>query len=211
MEIEIKKLQKTEEWFEQRLGKFTASTIVEIMKKGRAGEEFTGTFRTYLMEKIAERLTGRCKQISSPSMDWGNEMEDQALIEYQKLTGIEPVENGFIPLKGYEDWAGGSPDATIDDGEGILEVKCPYVTTNHVETLVTKDIPKKYKKKYTSQMQFNMWVTGAKYCDFISYDPRAGDKQIIVIRIDRDDKYIKEMEERLKLAIKEFEKMLSAI
>ena len=50
-------LQRTEQWFKDRLGKFTASTISEIMKKGK-GQTFSVSIKDYLMEKLAENYKG---------------------------------------------------------------------------------------------------------------------------------------------------------
>ena len=45
-------------------------------------------------------------------------------------------------------------------------------------------------------MQTQMWVTGAEWCDFVSYDSRViyEHRQIFITRVKRDDKFIKEME-----------------
>ena len=50
-------------------------------------------------------------------------------------------------------------------------------------------------KKYFDQMQAQMSCTGRKWCDFMSFDPRMPEHlNKLIIRVDRDDKYIEEME-----------------
>jgi hypothetical protein len=40
-----------------------------------------------------------------------------------------------------------------------------------------------------------MAVTGRKWCDFVSFDPRLPDGlQLFIVRLDRDDEYISKME-----------------
>ena len=45
-----------------------------------------------------------------------------------------------------------------------------------------------------------MWITGAKWCDFVSFDPRFPDEhQIKIIRVDRDQQYIDALAERIAM------------
>ena len=210
-ELEIRHLQGNEEWDKDRLGKFTASGSYNLLQNSKCKKgKFSKGFETYLLLKAAERISGGKREVKSAPMDWGNEMEPEALIEYQKKTGRDPVENGFIPLKGYEDWAGGSPDGLVGE-DGMVEVKCPFVSANHLDTVLSGDIPKKSKKRYYAQMQFNLWVTGRAWCDYVSFDPRVIGNEIFIMRVPRDVKYIKELEKRLKLAIKEYKKLLAKL
>ena len=200
--------QRSKEWFAQRLGKFTASSFGDLLGKGRAkGSIFTLAGETLIREKLTERLTGKTKQISSEALDWGIDMEPEAIKFYEDTTGNRITEAPFIKLKGYEDWAGGSPDGFIEGENGIIEVKCPFDSTNHTNTLLNNKIPNKYFNKYYTQIQFNMFCSETDCCDFISYDPRMiKDKhKIHIIRIKRDEEAISEILVRLNLSIKELE------
>ncbi len=54
--------QRSEEWYAQRLGKFTASRFGDLMTNGRKKDEVLGaTAVSYIYEKAAEILTGRTK------------------------------------------------------------------------------------------------------------------------------------------------------
>jgi hypothetical protein len=49
-----------------------------------------------------------------------------------------------------------------------------------------------------------MAVTGAKWCDFVSFDPRVPeDLQLFVVRVERDQEYIDSMEVEVKQFLSE--------
>jgi hypothetical protein len=53
-------------------------------------------------------------------------------------------------------------------------------------------------------MQCQMAVTGAKWCDFVSFDPRVPeDLQLFVVRVERDQEYIDSMEVEVKQFLSE--------
>lgn len=206
--------QRSEEWFQQRLGKFTASTFGDCMGSGRAKDAiFTLGGYALIREKITELLTGDRKQISGDALDWGTYNEEFAIQTYEDVMGLHVVDSPFCPIKGFEDHAGGSPDGFIEGENGIIEVKCPYLSNNHVDTLIDGTIQAKYWTKYYTQIQFNILATETDFCDFISFDPRMVDPehQIKIIRIERDDEYIEKIKERLELAIKERDHQLEVV
>jgi len=206
--------QRTDEWFKLRLGKFTASTFGDCMGSGRSKDsKFTTTGQSLIKEKITERLTGQRKQISGAPLEWGTENEPNAIELYEKLNGVKVMESPFVILKGYEDYAGGSPDGFIEGTKGIIEVKCPYNSTNHTDTLIDKKIPGKYFNKYYTQIQFNILCTGSEFCDFISFDPRVKEEELrlCVVRIKKDEAYIAKIITRLDLAIEEMSEKLKVI
>jgi hypothetical protein len=76
---ENNELQRTEEWFAQRLGKFTASRFGDLMTSGRSKADIFGqTAISYMMEVAAEKLTGQRVQIFGAALDHGNEYESVA-------------------------------------------------------------------------------------------------------------------------------------
>jgi hypothetical protein len=49
-----------------------------------------------------------------------------------------------------------------------------------------------------------MACTGAKFCDFVSFDPRLPeDLQLFVVRVERDQEYIDSMEVEVKQFLSE--------
>jgi hypothetical protein len=75
----------------------------------------------------------------------------------------------------------------------MLEIKCPYNTRVHINTILEDKVPEEYEP----QVHGNMWVTGRKWCDFVSYDPRIKDDRLRqhVIRVERDEQYAEYIEE----------------
>jgi hypothetical protein len=47
-------------------------------------------------------------------------------------------------------------------------------------------------------MQAQMAVTGTKWCDFVSFDPRMPDRsKLLIVRVPRDEKFISLMESEI--------------
>src|SRR5690606_7718010 len=119
-------LQGTEEWFEIRKGRFTASKIhlLEKQPRSKADREagkLSGTAEKYVMQKVQERLSGVPEpEVFSKPMEWGKENEPLAIKRYEELTGTKVWEVGFVA---YGDNAGASTDDMVSY-DGIIEVKC---------------------------------------------------------------------------------------
>ena len=61
--------QGSPEWLQLRLGCVSASTIADVMAKGKSGE--SATRQKLKLRLAAERLTGQVQEsFSSPAMDW---------------------------------------------------------------------------------------------------------------------------------------------
>ena len=55
-------------------------------------------------------------------------------------------------------------------------------------------------------MQAQMSVTGAKWCDFVSFDPRMPERsQLLVVNVHRDSEFILYMEAEIKQFLNEVE------
>ncbi len=53
--------QRTDEWFQARLGKVTASNVSKIMAKTKTG--YSADRANYLAQLVCERLTGKPRDI----------------------------------------------------------------------------------------------------------------------------------------------------
>jgi putative phage-type endonuclease len=178
--------QGTTEWFAARLGKVTASRLSDVnMKKTTAG------YQNYKAQLIAERLTGTPPDsFSSAAMQWGTDQEPNARAAYSFLHSVEVDEIGFVDHPRLE-WSGASPDGLVGN-DGLVEIKCPNTAT-HIATLEGGNI----QGKYALQMQWQMACTERAWCDFASFDPRLPvEMQLHVVRVERDDELIKELEEK---------------
>jgi len=161
-------IQGSDEWFNARLGKVTASRIADIMAKTKSGE--AASRKNYMAELICERLTGqKTEHYTTEAMKWGIENEPFARAAYEAITGNTVQEVGFINHP-YIENSGASPDGLVSN-DGMVEFKCPNTAT-HIETLLSKDIDKRY---LLYQMPWGMECTERQWCDFVSFDPRLPD------------------------------------
>lgn len=179
--------QRTDDWYAVRLGKVTASRVADLMAKTKTG--YSTSRENYMAQLVLERITGqKAESFSSAAMQWGTDQEPFARAAYEAARDVMVEEQGFAPHPTIE-MAGASPDGLVGD-DGLVEIKCPNTATM-IETLLTEKVP----SKYIAQMQFQMACTGRKWCDYVVFDPRMPPKaQLFIKRVDRNDKFIAEME-----------------
>lgn len=194
--------QGSEEWFAARRGKVTASRIADVMARTKTG--WGASRANYAAQLIAERLTGvTVDGYRNAEMQWGSDMEPEARVAYEFMTGARVMAVGFvehptIPM------AGASPDGLVGT-EGLVEIKAPNTAT-HIDTLVGQSIAGKYEL----QMQWQMACTGRRWCDFVSYDPRMPDHlRLFVRRLRRDEKVCLELENGVREFLKEIDGRLA--
>lgn len=182
-------LQRTEQWFKDRIGKFTGSRFDAVLARNKRTGEPLKAYFDLIMDIVVEHMTG--EPIEGPqgyALQWGTDVEPAAREAYELETGLSVEQTGFIQHPDY-DFAGCSPDGLVGD-DGGLEMKCPKSSRVHLERF-TEGLPEEYKP----QVQGCMWVTGRKWWDFVSFDPRMpASHQLMIIRVYRDDEYIKFLE-----------------
>lgn len=176
--------QRSPEWYEARLGRFTASDFHTFL-----GNSTTKT--DMLWEKVAERLfhDSDASDYTSFAMERGVLLEPEARKLYTIATGNKVKEVGIVyPDGDYADWAACSPDGLVGK-EGLIEIKCPLAKNYLHWTKPTEDGREVdyVKPEYKTQVQFNLLVTERQWCDFVYYHPRSG---IAIMRIERDEKHI---------------------
>jgi putative phage-type endonuclease len=180
-------LQRSPEWYAQRLGKATASRIADVVARTKTG--WGASRANYAAELIAERLSGQPTNgfVSAP-MQWGINHEDEAKTVYAERLGLLVVEAEFVDHPEIV-WSGASPDGYVDE-DGLVEVKCPNTAT-HLDALLGASIP----GGHLIQMQWQMACTGRGWCDYVSFDPRLPEElQFHVRRVERDVSQIIELE-----------------
>jgi putative phage-type endonuclease len=196
--------QRTEEWFKARLGKVTASAISNVIAKTKTG--VSASRETYSTQLTLERLTGKQTEFySNAAMEWGTATEPQARQAYEIYREVFVDEVGFITHPRIE-MAGASPDGLVGE-DGLVEIKCPESKTQ-MDTLLNQSVP----TKYMPQMQWQMACTGRKWCDFVSFDPRMPENlQIFVQRVERNDLYIKMLEEEVTTFLAEIDQKIEIL
>lgn len=196
--------QRSEQWFEIRRGKLTASRIADATAKTKTG---WGASRKNLMaELVAERLTGASANgYTNAAMQWGIDVEPDARAAYEFMRDADVVEVGFIDHPNIP-MSGASPDGLVGD-DGMVEIKCPQTAT-HIDTLLGAPIADKYVK----QMQWQMACAGRQWVDFVSYDPRMPEElRLHTERVGRDDKIIAELESQAREFLEELAQMESRL
>lgn len=178
------------EWFQYRRGKFTASncwklTVEPRTKQAKESGELSETTNTYILEKCWEILSGQTtSNIDNASTQWGVEQEPNAKKWYTKLTGNEIQEATLYELGNLC----ATPDGLIGE-DGLIEIKCPYNGGNHLANcFIESDMDFiSQNKEYYWQIQCQLLVTGRKWCDFVSFDPRIDSKLgMFILRINAE-------------------------
>lgn len=195
--------QGSMEWKLARAGKVTASRISDVMAKIKTGE--AAAREDYRAQLAAEIITGEPQDdgFVTKDMAFGTEQEKFARAAYEVLTGGFVDEVGVIDHPTIER-AAASPDGLVGS-DGLVEIKCPKVKT-HIKYLMTSRIP----TDYMLQMQWQMACTGRKWCDWISYrGDLPGTMGMLIIRVNRDDKKIAEIEAEVKAFNESVDKMVA--
>lgn len=201
--------QRSDEWFEVRMGKFTASEVYRLM--GAKGLGKTG--ETYILEKVAESLGVKMPVFQSKAMENGILTEPFARAYYSRAYDCEVVEQGFI----FADWCtecGASPDGLIEGKDKGVEYKCPLNPAIHVQHLLLKsqEALKDLHPEYYWQIQMCMAVTGFDCWDFVSYhDDFQGDLKMVALEIRANDADINLLKSRVLEAVEMKNKFLKQI
>lgn len=197
--------QRTPEWFQQRLGKVTASRVADIIATIRNGN-YAASRKNYAAELVTERLTGKNTEFFiNEAIQWGMDQEEAAKEAYTKRTTVPVVETGFVGHPTIV-MAGASPDGLLGE-EGLIEIKCPMPAT-HQDTLLNETI----NDKYVTQMQWQMACTGKQWCDFVSFDPRLPENmQLFIKTVRRDDTVIRNLESEVVAFLAEVDETVKAL
>ena len=191
--------QRSEEWYEIRRGKLTASNIHKLM--GVKGLGKTGL--TYIDEVVADMLSDESEdeRFENKAMRWGADWEPVAAAWYAKAFSKELEERGFVL---YSKDAGASPDRLIVDEKKGIEIKCPFNRANHLKHLKLNDASelKAECPEYYWQIMFNILCCDYESWDFVSFDPRyMEDLKLFALEVNRNDEDCKLLEQRLGEAI----------
>ena len=185
--------QRTEEWYNIRATRFTASDIVDICAASKDG--ITAGMITKAMSKAVEHFLGVEEQPEylPEAMQRGVDNEPFAFKKFAELKALEFLdvsECGF-----YEDGlnSGSSPDGIVSNNS-VLEIKCPNRET-FFKLVATEEI----SKKYMFQMQKQMHDTKTNQCYFFNYYIHEGEELWHEIIVKRDEEIINLIQSRIKI------------
>lgn len=153
--------QGTPEWLDARLGIPTASCFEKILSPKRLEPSTQAT--RYRNQLVAERIL-RMPVVDAGSlwMERGSALEREACNWYAFDRGTEPTECGLALTD--DGRIGASPDRLVGE-DGLLEVKCPSAAV-HIGYLLDG-----VDADYRLQVNGQLWVTGRRWLDFLSYCP----------------------------------------
>ncbi len=205
--IVISTEQRSPEWFAARAGRLTGSRAADMLATIKSGE--AAARRDYRMQLITERLTGQPQDdggFVNAAMQRGVELEPKARLAYESLTGNVVIQTGFLSHLDF--MAGCSLDGHIDCFKGILELKVPKSSTHLRYWRGPSSLP----TEYVPQVTHNLWVTGAEWCDFLSFDDRfPADLQTFLVRVKREDVDIAGYEKKALAFLEEIDAEVNAI
>lgn len=197
--------QGSAEWLASRAGMVTASRISDVMATVKTGE--AAARKDYRAQIVAEILTGKpCEDgFTNAAMQWGTEQEPFARAAYETMREVMVDQCGLVLHPTIERGAA-SPDGLVGT-DGLVEIKCPKTAT-HIEYIIGGKAPAKYQP----QMLWQMACTNRQWCDFVSFDPRLPqDMQLFVVRFERDQKRIEEMEAAVLAFLAEVESTINQL
>jgi len=141
---------------------------------------------------VAERITGQPADPDpyiNKAMQWGIMNEEIAKTMYQLRSENIVTDAPFMLHP--ELACGASPDGTVVDrktGEiGNIEIKCLNSVNHLYKIILLKSMP----SEYIPQVQMQMWINSADWCDFVGFDSRVKEGlRLFVQRVERDNFYI---------------------
>lgn len=197
----LKCAQRSPEWFAARAGRLTGSVAADVFATLKSGGE-PACRRDLRTKLVIERLTGVPQEDDYENADMrrGRELEPLARLAYETRTGLAVIESGFVAHDSI--LAGCSLDGHVGDFEGIVEFKAPR-SARHLSYWRAGGLPAEHRY----QVAHNLFVTGAQWCDFASFDPTFPAKlQLFVVRVERDAKEMASYEFAARLFLSEVEK-----
>ncbi len=186
----------SDEWLDLKLGVVSTSNFAKVLNSGSG--------RGLYMRKLAgERLSG-VTQIgySDSNMEAGIELESDAREYYEMVNSCDVRQVGFIKK---DEWIGCSPDGLVGD-DGLIEIKS-VIPSTHIQTIIQDKMP----TGHIPQVQGQMFVTGRKWCDFISYCPSMKTRPYFCKRVLRDEAYISNLSEKVELFVEQLKDMINKI
>jgi putative phage-type endonuclease len=184
--------QRSQDWFDARLGRVTGSKAGAIWNKTAKGLR-TAEWKKYQDQLLAELLTGMSADdvFTSYEMQRGIDLEPVARRAAAKMLGLQIRETGFLAHR--ELMAGSSLDGDINDFAAVVEIKCPRTTT-HLQYIEEKGLP----EQYMGQLLHNLYVSKADSIYFVSFDDRMPPHlQLCIVKRDAKDLPLEEYERDL--------------
>ena len=141
--------QRTEEWFEARKTRLTASDLCDAIKKTNVSN--------VLAKKKAKIVIDNINYNAIPALKWGTMFEPMASRCYSQYNNNIKIYDFGLICDNKNEHFGASPDGINELGI-MIEIKCPYS-----RKIIDKVIPEKYKL----QIQGQLAVCNLTECDYV--------------------------------------------
>ncbi|KAK7489166.1 hypothetical protein BaRGS_00019544 [Batillaria attramentaria] len=184
------------DWFKARENRITASNFHKIHKRVK---DFNN--------KFTESIMSAPKSVSSIPCSYGTAHESIAKGKYcERKASVHLHDCGFVVNPQFS-FIGATPDAKVccKGVTGIVEVKCPYSARDMTVGQAVQQLPRfclcesigkltlDRGNDYYCQVQGQLLVTGAPFCDFIVYTKC----DLFIERIFPDHDFQREMMDKL--------------
>jgi hypothetical protein len=161
--------QNSEEWLQARIGKFTGSNAIKLLKHGR-----TDRARVQETEFKGNKWTQR-----------GHDLEPYAIAAYEQVKDVKVNRPGFITNDKYPECLF-SPDGLLEDS--VIEVKC-FGEKRHNDIHI-RNIP----DEILAQVHFGMIMCEKKNATLVLFNPDLEPKKALkIIKIKRDPRLTKRL------------------
>lgn len=197
--------QRSPDWFAARVGRLTGTCAADMLATIKSGE--AAARRDLRLRILCERLTGQSQEDGyvNAVMQRGIDMEPAALAAYEAITGEMAQRVGFLSHDVHS--AGCSPDGYLGEFDGIVSLKCPKSAT-HLRYLRAGVMP----PDYVPQMLHELWISGARFYDFLSFDDRFPvELQTFYVRVTRDSAAVEAYEKKAVAFLDEVARELEAV
>ena len=200
--------QRSDAWFALRAGRLTGSLADALLAERKRGTGELAVRRDARRKLVVERLTGipAADSAKSAAMQHGIDTEAAAFRAYEARTGQMVRRAGFLAHTDL--MVGASPDGYVGDFTGVLELKCPDSAT-HLDYLQANELPAEYR----GQVIHTLWLSGAQWVDFMSYDDRfiAPELRTFLIRVKREDVDLAAYELLVRMFLREVDDDVAAL
>ena len=203
--------QRSSEWYQARLGRLTGSCADAILAERKRGTGELKARADLRRRLVCERLTGLSGEdaFETEAMRRGRDLEPLAFAAYEARTRRIVQRVGFVQHASL--MAGCSPDGYVagPDGRwvGLIELKVPKSTT-HLAYIQGGVCP----EEYVGQCQHALWLTGADWIDFCSFDDRF-DKalELFIVRVERNEAQIADYDGKVRQFLSELDAEVAAL
>jgi len=197
MEIYRDLEQGTPEWDALRIASIGGSSIGDAVAKGE------GKVRKTLMCNFIQEIVSQEKTEHYVSWDMkeGIKWEPFGRFKYEMRYGVDVEQVALVKHSEHKHF---SPDGLVGE-KGMIEIKRRILSV-FLAFIEKPTIPTKDRK----QIMWGLSICKREYCDYTLYCPYIEKKAdpLIVIRVERDEKEIKELHEGADLFILEMQTLL---